>query len=62
MFVGETAGQIFDGFAGFRVGQVYELHFTRAGHQVAIELEHGSPGAGPLVVSAEQFAKWWVRK
>lgn len=62
MFVGDTATHAFDGYAGFRIGQLYQLRFTRDDDQVAIELDHGAPGAFQLVVSEAQFAKCWVKR
>jgi hypothetical protein len=50
-------GNIFDGMAGFRIGQTYELRYTKEFDEVRIELPHGSPGAGPLVLTVEQFLK-----
>jgi hypothetical protein len=60
-FVGETATQAFDGFAGFRIGKSYQLRYTREFDKVRVELDHASPGAGPLVVSVEEFNKWFVK-
>ena len=54
-FVGETGTQAFDGFAGFRVGQSYQLRHTREFDEVRIEMDHA--GAGLVVVSVEQFGK-----
>lgn len=51
----------FDGWAGFRVGQRYELEVSREFDEVRIVLAHGSAGAGPLVVTSEQYEKWWVK-
>jgi hypothetical protein len=62
MYVGDTASQAFDGYAGFRIGVVYQLRFRREGDQVSIELDHGTSGAGPLVVSETQFSKWFIRR
>lgn len=61
-FVGETATAIGDVWAGFRAGQEYQLTYTRESDEVRIVLdhhEHVSPGAGPLVVTSEQFEKWF---
>jgi hypothetical protein len=51
--------------AGFRLKLFYNLRFTRQPDgNVAIELDHipqmeGQPPMGPLVVTAEQFEKWF---
>jgi len=48
-------------FAGFRIGQQYQLSYTKEFDQVRIVLdhhEHVSPGAGTLVLTSEQFEKW----
>jgi hypothetical protein len=61
-FVGETAGAVGDGYAGFRIGQQYQLSYTKEFDEVRIVLdhhEHVSPGAGPLVLTVEQFEKWF---
>ena len=60
-FVGEMGTQAFDGWAGFRIGQSYQLRYTREFDEVRIALDHAGPGAGPLVVTVEQFGKWFVK-
>jgi hypothetical protein len=60
-YVGETSTSAFDGFAGFRLGKTYQLRYTKEFDEVRIELPHGSPGAGPLVLSVEQFDKWFKK-
>jgi len=40
---GDTGGQHFDGWAGFRVGQTYALTYTEEGDQVLVQLPH-APG------------------
>ncbi|MGI4864611.1 MAG: hypothetical protein ACRYFZ_11875 [Janthinobacterium lividum] len=60
-FIGESGTQAFDGWAGFRIGQEYELHVERSDGDVFLMLayhEHATPGAG-LVMSEEQFEKWF---
>ncbi|TVT39601.1 hypothetical protein FNT36_18335 [Hymenobacter setariae] len=56
--IGETATAVGDGWAGFRVGQRYELHVKhREDGAVAIMLDHHghvTPGAG-LVITEEQY-------
>lgn len=61
-YVGESHGRAFDGMAGFRIGQQYQLTYTREGDEVRIMLdhhEHVSPGAGPMVLTSEEFEKWF---
>jgi hypothetical protein len=60
-FVGETATAMDDGYAGFRIGQQYQLTYTKEFNEVRIVLPHGSPGAEPLVLTSEQFEKWFVK-
>jgi hypothetical protein len=63
-FLGETSTAVGDGYAGFSIGQTYQLQVEHRGETVAIALdhhEHVSPGAGPLVVSSEQFEKWFQK-
>jgi hypothetical protein len=63
-YVGDSHGHAFDGMAGFRIGQQYQLTYTKEFDEVRIVLdhhEHVSPGAGPLVVSVEQFEKWFKK-
>jgi hypothetical protein len=64
-FVGETAGAIGDGYAGFRIDRTYELHVEhRANDTVAIVLnhhDHVSPGAGPMVITEAQYGKWFKK-
>lgn len=58
-YIGETGTQAFDGWAGFRVGQTYQLRVEhRDGGRVAIALDHGSPGA-VKEMSSEEFEKWF---
>jgi hypothetical protein len=61
-YVGETAIPAFDGMAGFRIGQSYQLRFMRLDEgNVRIELDHApSPGL-QLVVNEGEFAKWFVK-
>jgi hypothetical protein len=62
-FIGETSTAVGDGYAGFRLNQPYQLTYERRDDgTVAIKLdhhEHVSPSAGPMVVTAEQFEKWF---
>jgi hypothetical protein len=58
-FVGETGGQIFDGFAGFRIGQQYALAYTKEFDEVIVQIPH-APGR-ELRVSEAEFAKWFKK-
>jgi len=61
-YVGEPTGYPFDGMAGFRLGQQYELSYTKEFDEVRLVLDHHahvSPGAGPLVLTSEQFERWF---
>jgi hypothetical protein len=61
-FIGETAGAVGDDYAGFRIGRQYPHTYTKEFDEVQIVLdyhEHVSPGAGPLVLTSEQFEKWF---
>jgi hypothetical protein len=63
-FVGETATSVGDGYAGFRIGRTYRLQVEHQGDTVAIVLDHHeyvSTGAGPMVITQEQFAKWFLK-
>ncbi len=49
-----------DGLAGYRTGRRYLVRCTRRDNgQVAIELEYAQPGVKPLVLTEEEFEKWW---
>jgi hypothetical protein len=56
-YIGETATSAFDGMAGFRIGQPYQLSYNKGFNEVRITLAHGSAGAGPLVVMNAQLEK-----
>ncbi|MGI4834617.1 MAG: hypothetical protein ACRYFK_14270 [Janthinobacterium lividum] len=59
-YVGQTGTQAFDGFAGFRLGQVYELRYERRGGQVAVALVHPHGVEGlELLVSEGEFERWF---
>jgi hypothetical protein len=60
-FVGETGTRAHDGMAGFVIGREYQLSYTREFDEVRIKIPHGSPSAGPLVLSVEQFGKWFKK-
>ena len=60
-FFGETGSGIFDGYAGFRVGQAYALRIERRlNGEVAIRIEHAHAAQGrELVVKEAEFERWW---
>jgi hypothetical protein len=61
-YVGEMSTQAFDGFAGFRLDQSYQLRYTRLGDgNVRIELDHAPNPGRQLVVNEGEFARWWVK-
>ena len=55
-YVGQTGTQAFDGWAGFRLGQAYQLDYVLSAGQVAIERPTGQ---SPLVLSVEDFNAWF---
>lgn len=62
IFIGEIVTSVGDGYAGFRIGQTYQLQVEHRGDTVAVTLdyhEHVSPGTGPMMVASEQFEKWF---
>jgi hypothetical protein len=55
-------GGALDGFAGFRVGQSYQLRYVvLESGEVAIELDHAREGVGPLQIPATDFRVWFVK-
>jgi hypothetical protein len=60
-YVGQTGTLGFDGMAGFRIGQRYELAYTREFDEVRLQLPHGSAGAGPLLLTVDQFERWFEK-
>ncbi|MDJ0367368.1 hypothetical protein QMK33_19645 [Hymenobacter sp. H14-R3] len=51
-----------DGYAGFRVGQSYQLRYTvLESGEVSIELDHAQEGVGPLVMPFAQFKTWFTK-
>jgi hypothetical protein len=56
-FVGETGTMAFDGYAGFRMGQSYQLRYTREFDEVRIALDHAATPGRILTLKAEQFDK-----
>jgi len=63
-FVGESATAVTDGWAGFRLGQRYELHVTKgADRTVSIMLDKHEYAAFDigLVITEEQYEKWFTK-
>jgi hypothetical protein len=60
-YVGETAVGAFDGFAGFRIGQSYQLRYTREFDEVRIALDHAATPGLVSTMTVEQFNKWFVK-
>jgi hypothetical protein len=58
-FVGQTGTQIFDGWRGFRIGQRYELTYTRELDTLFLQLPH-APGR-TVEVRQEDFEKWFKK-
>lgn len=55
-------GNALDGYAGFRVGQSYQLRYTLLENgYVSIELDHAREGAGPLQIPATDFRAWFQK-
>jgi hypothetical protein len=61
-YVGETGTYALGSMADFRVGQSYQLHFTRLGDgNVSIELNHAPKLGQYLVVQEVDFEKWFKK-
>jgi hypothetical protein len=63
-FIGKSGTPAFNGCSGFRIGQQYQLRIERQDDStVAIGLDHAhyAPGVKPMVVSSDQFEKWFKR-
>jgi len=59
LFIGQTNTRAIDGFAGFRIGQVYSLRYRREDKGVVvIELDH-LRGGGQLAMTAGEFELWF---
>jgi hypothetical protein len=58
-YVGATHGQAFDGWCGFRIGQRYDLYFTREFDEVTLHLPH-APGRSTKL-SVEDFNLWFKK-
>ncbi|RZK32439.1 MAG: hypothetical protein EOO63_01350 [Hymenobacter sp.] len=51
-----------DGYAGFRVGQSYQLRYMVLDNgYVSIELDHAREGVGPLQIPATDFRAWFTK-
>jgi hypothetical protein len=63
-YVGETAAstQAIDSFCGFRIGQSYLLRYrVRVDGTIGIALDHAPTEGRVLVVTKQQFGKWFVK-
>jgi hypothetical protein len=60
-FVGETGTMAFDGYAGFRMNQSYQLRYTREFDEVRIALDHAVMPGRILTLEVEKFNKWFVK-
>jgi hypothetical protein len=50
-------------FVGFRRLHAYVLRIAYVAEgQISIEIDHATPPGGQVVVSARNFAAWFVRK
>lgn len=56
LFVGQTGTQVFDGFAGLRLGQAYQLSRT---HEGSGHLAILRPTGIPLLISEQELASWF---
>lgn len=59
-YIGQPGTIARDGWAGFAVGRRYTLRLLCADGQVCILYAQEAPEAGPLVVTSEQYEKWFV--
>lgn len=59
IYVGDTGTAMVDGWAGFRLGQLYQLHVERREQGVVIITPNGQAihSPGPLILSEAQFDK-----
>jgi hypothetical protein len=60
-YVGESGTMAFDGYAGFRMGQSYQLRYTREFDEVRIALDHAVIAGLIITLKVEQFNKWFVK-
>jgi hypothetical protein len=61
-YVGETGTSAFDGFAGFRMNKSYQLRYTmREDGNVGIAFDHVPTEGRMLLVTKEQFGRWFVK-
>jgi hypothetical protein len=62
MYVGQTGTHAFDGFAGYRVGQVYEMRYTVLGDgRVIVEPDHVEGNKAPIEFEEKNFNTWFVK-
>ena len=60
-YIGQTSMMAFDGFAGFRINQSYQLRYTREFDEAGIALDHAPTPGRVLTPTVEQFNKWFVK-
>ncbi|MGI4862581.1 MAG: hypothetical protein ACRYFZ_01570 [Janthinobacterium lividum] len=61
-FAGETGTMAIDRFPGFQTGQSYRLRYEqRPDKNISIELEEVSARGLKLIVTSEQWAKWFEK-
>jgi len=60
-FIGQPETRFFDGYAGFRIGQTYQLRYrTAEDGTVKIAMDHVGQPLAEVGVTAELFEEWWV--
>jgi hypothetical protein len=60
-YVGETGTSAFDGFAGFRLNQSYQLRYTREFDEVRIALDHAATPGLIMTLEVAKFDKWFTK-
>jgi hypothetical protein len=60
-FVGETGTMAFDGYAGFRMNQSYQLRYTREFDDVRVQLDYAQQPGQVLTLPMDKFVKWFVK-
>jgi hypothetical protein len=60
-FIGETGTMAFDDYAGFRMGQSYQLRYTQEFDDVRIQLDHAPQPGQVLTLPLKDFNKWFVK-
>jgi hypothetical protein len=61
-FIGQEPGSSTESFAGFRVGQAYDLRYTvLQDGRIAIEPDHVLLATLPFAFEAVEFKKWFKK-